>query len=214
MYYESDYLPILQADMLKMFSVYYLGGVAVDLDVEALKPFPSQWTGPNTALATCDVVLGIEADCYDDICVKSMRRKGQIQNWAMYARRPRSTFLGELLDFTVDRYERFYVPHGPNETVEVQEIAGSGVIADFVQLYGNFSQPHYLNETATGGPSLMSDKRSVLRIKKYNEEVCIVGSRYIGGGCSRWSECLVNHHFEGSWKKPWKKPPLYNLIAT
>ncbi|CAK4614147.1 hypothetical protein AeNC1_011193 [Aphanomyces euteiches] len=39
MYYESDYLPILQADMLKMFSVYYLGGVAVDLDVKRSSRF-------------------------------------------------------------------------------------------------------------------------------------------------------------------------------
>ncbi|KAF0736412.1 hypothetical protein Ae201684P_006709 [Aphanomyces euteiches] len=204
MFYESDYLPILQADMLKMFAVYYLGGLAVDLDVEALKPFPSQWIGPDTALATCDVVLGIERDCYDNNCLSSwrMRRKGQIQNWAMYARKPRSTFFGELLDFTVDRYERFHVPHGPNATVEVQEIAGSGVITDFVQLFGNFSKPLHLSETSPQGPSLVSDKTSVLRIKKNGEEVCIVGSRYTGFQCSQWPECILHHHYEGSWKTP------------
>ncbi|KAH9142386.1 hypothetical protein AeRB84_013536 [Aphanomyces euteiches] len=197
MFYNSAFLPILQADMLKLFSLFYLGGVVVDLDVEAIKPFPQAWSGIDNSLASCNVVVGIEANCYDDECVKTMVRKGQIQNWAMFARQPRSQFMGELLEFVVAKYESM----APlDKDVSVQEVAGSGPITDFVILYGNFSQPHYQIQTTPSGGTLETDPTSVLRIRKHHEEICIVGAAYTGGGCSGYAECLIAHHYEGSWR--------------
>ncbi|KAG9409206.1 hypothetical protein AC1031_019465 [Aphanomyces cochlioides] len=178
MFYDSAFRPILQADMLKLFALYYLGGLVVDLDVQALKPFPQGWTGIEAPIASCDVVVGIESDCYDDGCVKHFVRKGQVQNWAMFARRPRSHFLGELLEFIVAKY---HAMTPLNEDTLVQE--------------GNFSHPHYHIQASP----LESDPSSILRIQKHNEEVCIVGSRYTGRGCKGQTECLVSHLFEGSW---------------
>ncbi|CAK4073899.1 unnamed protein product [Aphanomyces euteiches] len=196
MFYDSAFRPILQADMLKLFALYYLGGLVVDLDVELLKPFPQAWTGIEAPIASCDVVVGIESDCYDDDCVKYFDRKGQVQNWAMFARRPRSPFLGELLEFIVAKY---HAMTPLNEDTQVQEVAGSGPITDFIQRYGNFSHPHYHIQASAAGETLESDPSSILRIQKHNEEVCIVGSRYTGGGCKGQPECLVSHLFEGSW---------------
>ncbi|CAK4276491.1 unnamed protein product [Aphanomyces euteiches] len=180
--------PILQADMLKLLAIYYLGGLVVDLDVQAIKPFPQAWADVESPLAFCDVVLGIEADCYDDICVKNFVRKGQIQNWAMFARQPRSPFLGELLEFIVEKYDSM----APlDENVSIQEVAGSGPITDFVQIYGNFSHPFYNAPTSQWGWTLASDPSSVLRIQKHHEEVCVVGSRYTGGGCLIFDEIMA-----------------------
>ncbi|CAK4687138.1 unnamed protein product [Aphanomyces euteiches] len=197
MFHEVDFLSIIQADMLKLFAVYYLGGLAIDLDVEALKPYPQQWVGPGTTLATCDVVLGIEVNCFDDICARTMVRKGQIQNWAMYSRRLRSPFLNELIDYIVEKYESVApLPHN----VSVQEVAGSGLITDFVQIYGNFTRPFYRFRTPPHGNSLFSLPSSVLRINKSGEEVCIVGASYTGGACGGLPECLLRHKYENSWR--------------
>ncbi|CAK4079438.1 unnamed protein product [Aphanomyces euteiches] len=130
MFYDMAHLPILQADMLKLFALYYLGGIVADLDVEPIKQFPQAWSGADTPFATCDVVLGIETACYDDICVKNYVRKGQIQNWAMFARRRRSPFLGELVRYIIKKYDTF--PR--HRFLPVQEVAGSGCITDFVAL--------------------------------------------------------------------------------
>ncbi|CAK4675025.1 unnamed protein product [Aphanomyces euteiches] len=198
MFNDVAFLPIIQADMLKLFAVYYIGGVVVDLDVEALKPYPQQWTGPDTVLSTCDVVLGIEVNCFDRICVRGIVRRGQIQNWAMYSRRPRSPFLGELLDFIVEKYEA----NAPlQKNVSVQEVAGSGPITDFIRVYGNFTRPHYRVQNPPRGNTLYSDPSSVLRIVKSAEEVCIVGARYTGGDCAGMTECVLSHRYEGSWKE-------------
>ncbi|CAK4073901.1 unnamed protein product [Aphanomyces euteiches] len=199
MFHELAFLPILQADMLKLLAVYYLGGVVVDLDVEARKRFPQDWTGVDTPLASCDVVLGMEASCDTDECLKMFVRKGQIQNWAMYSRRPQSQFFGEMFDFIVAKYESM----APlNKGVSVQEVAGSGPITDFVQQYGNFSRPHYLVEISRNGGSLQSDTTNIMRIRKQHEEICIVGRSYTGGGCAKQPQCLLFHHFEGSWRRP------------
>ncbi|CAK4093895.1 unnamed protein product [Aphanomyces euteiches] len=149
MFHDSAFLPILQADMLKFFAVYYLGGLVVDLDVQAIKPFPEAWIGKDSPHSSCDVILGIEANCYDDECVKTMVRKGQVPNWAMFVRRPRSQFLGDLLDFVVAKYESM----APlDKDAAVQEVAGSGTITDFVQQYGNFTTPHYQRPADTKTP--------------------------------------------------------------
>ncbi|KAF0696559.1 Aste57867_12681 [Aphanomyces stellatus] len=200
-FYDSAYLPILQADFMKLLVMYYLGGLVTDLDVEALKPFPTAWTGPGTALATCDVVLGIEVNCFDDECAKTMARKGQIQNWSMWSRRRHSPFLGQLIEYVVAKYKTF---PSHDKHVAVQEVFGSGSITDFVRLYGNFvNTTHYETATNDAGETLQGVLGSVLRVHKQGEEVCIVGSYWTGGGCSVASECLISHHYEGSWKKNW-----------
>ncbi|KAF0693967.1 Aste57867_15121 [Aphanomyces stellatus] len=198
-FYDSAYLPILQADFMKLLVIYYLGGLVTDLDVEALKPFPNEWTGPDTALATCDVVLGIEVNCYDDECVKTMVRKGQIQNWSMWTRHRRSPFVGDLIEYVVAKYKTF-PPHDKN--VPVQDVFGSGSITDFVQLYGDYANTtHYEVPTTGSGGTLQTDLGSILRIQKQHEEVCIVGPRWTGGGCSGSVECMLSHHYEGSWRQ-------------
>ncbi|KAF0696558.1 Aste57867_12680 [Aphanomyces stellatus] len=198
-FYDSAYLPILQADFMKLLVIYYLGGLVTDLDVEALKPFPREWTGPDTALATCDVVLGIEVQCYDDECAKTMVRKGQIQNWSMWTRRRRSPFVGDLVDYVVAKYKTF-PSHDMN--VPVQEVFGSGSITDFVRLYGDFGNTtHYEVATNAAGETLQSDFGSVLRIQKQHEEVCIVGPNWTGGRCQGASECMLHHQYEGSWRQ-------------
>ncbi|KAF0696564.1 Aste57867_12686 [Aphanomyces stellatus] len=196
---DTAYLPILQADFMKLLVIYYLGGLVVDLDIEARAPFPDSWTGPDTALATCDVVLGVETDCYDDECAKTMVRKGQLQNWAMWTRRPRSPFLGLLLEYVVAKYKTLE-PH--NMHITVQEVSGSGTITDFVNLYGGLDRPHYQVTTTTMGHSLETDRSSVLRIVRYGEEVCVTGSHWTGGGCVGERECLIGHQFESSWRAP------------
>ncbi|KAF0696561.1 Aste57867_12683 [Aphanomyces stellatus] len=188
----SAYVPILQADFMKLLVLYYLGGLVTDLDIEALKPFPDQWTGPTTPLATCDVVLGIEGNCYDgNNC--NMVRKGQIQNWSTWSRRRHSPFVGQLIEYAVAKFNNF--PGAP-----VQEVFGSGAITDFVRLYGGFVDvPHYQAATNARGATLQKDLKSVLRIQKEGEEVCVVGFKWTGGECSGQS-CLLHHLYEGSWK--------------
>ncbi|KAF0696560.1 Aste57867_12682 [Aphanomyces stellatus] len=199
--YDSADLPILQADFMKLLLLYYRGGLVTDLDVEALKPFPSAWTGPDTALATCHVMLGIEVNCYDDGCIDSMVRLGQIQNWSMWARRRHSPFVSELLEYVVAKYKTF--PRQDTH-VSVQEVFGSGSITDFVRLYGGFiDTTHYVVPTYEGGMPLARDMAGVLRIRKQDEEVCIVGPSWTGGGCGGRMECLLGHHFEGSWRNQW-----------
>ncbi|KAF0693964.1 Aste57867_15118 [Aphanomyces stellatus] len=205
---DISYVPILQADFMKLLVLYYFGGLVTDLDTEPRKPFPSEWTGPTTTLATCDVVLGVETNCFDDECVQGYVRKGQIQNWSMWARRRHSRFLGHLIEYVVDRYRNTtafppFDPHPP-----VQDVAGSGPITDFVALYGNLSRPHYdVNTTDDDhATTLQRDFKGVLRIQKANEEVCILGHDWTGSpigtkvGCIDTLECLVVHRFEGSWR--------------
>ncbi|KAF0696563.1 Aste57867_12685 [Aphanomyces stellatus] len=201
MFDDTAFLTIVQADFMKLLIVYYLGGLVADLDVEPLKRFPSEWTGPTTALATCDVVLGIEVNCFDDVCARTMVRKGQIQNWAMYARRPHSRFIGALLDYVVAKYSTFLPPHDRN--VSVQEVAGSGTITDFVNQYGGFGpwRQHYQAETSPGGGTLQTNLSSVLRIKKDDEEVCVVGPNWTGGSCGGSQPlCLLHHSYAGTWR--------------
>ncbi|KAF0696567.1 Aste57867_12689 [Aphanomyces stellatus] len=195
---DMAYLPILQADFMKLLVLYYFGGLVTDLDTEPLKRFPDDWTGAGTKLATCDVVLGVEADCFDDKCVATMVRKGQIQNWSMWARTRHSPFVRQLVDAVVTKYATFVVRHDPN--VAVQEVAGSGTITDFVKLYGGFRQPHYRESTGPMGATLECDWSSVLRIRKAGEEVCVVGPAWTGTRCSGATVCLLRHKYEGSWR--------------
>ncbi|KAF0703618.1 hypothetical protein As57867_007564, partial [Aphanomyces stellatus] len=141
--------------------------IATDLDVEAVKPFPNEWTGPETALATCDVVLGVEHDCFDDECVSWFSRKGQIQNWSMWTRRRHSPFLSELIEYVVAKYKTF-PPH--DKKVSVQDVFGSGSITDFVRLYGDIvNSTHYEVPTTESGGTLQTDHSSILRIHKHHE---------------------------------------------
>ncbi|KAF0696565.1 Aste57867_12687 [Aphanomyces stellatus] len=184
-------LPILQVDFTKLLVLYYLGGLVADLDVEPRAHFPDQWTGPNTTLATCDVVLGLENGCSD---IPSLRQ-AQIQNWAMYARHPHSPFLNGLIDFIMDKYEKS-PPHNP-KGMAVQEVAGSGPMTDYAKLFGD-----YCNATSTDdGGTLATDFGGVRRIRHDGEEVCIAGRDYTGYTCGGdIPSCLVRHHYEGSWK--------------
>ncbi|KAF0693965.1 Aste57867_15119 [Aphanomyces stellatus] len=200
MFDDTAYLPILQADLMKLLVLYYRGGLVTDLDVEARKPFPANWTGPTTLLATCDVVLGIEVQCFDAYCAKTMARKGQIQNWSMWARRRHSVFLGQLIEYVVAKYKLF-PSHDPD--VAVQEVAGSGTITDFVQLYGDFDGvPFYKVPTTLDNRTLASDWASILRIHKAAEEVCVLGPMWTGGQCGGHPKCLLSHKYEGSWRQP------------
>ncbi|KAF0696562.1 Aste57867_12684 [Aphanomyces stellatus] len=197
MFDDTAYITILQADFLKLMIVYYRGGLVADLDVEPLQRFPDQWIGATTTLATCDVVLGVEHACFSDGCVHWYSRKGQIQNWAMYSRRRRSPFFRDLIDYVVAHYATM-PRHDLN--VPIQDVAGSGAITDFVNLYGDFGpRQHYQVETDSGR-TLETDQTAVLRIQKQGEQVCILGNKWTGGGCSGSPACLLNHHFEGSWK--------------
>ncbi|KAF0693966.1 Aste57867_15120 [Aphanomyces stellatus] len=205
MFDDSAYLPILQADFMKLLVLYYLGGLVTDLDVSPMKRFPDDWTGPNTALATCDVVLGSEVSCFTDECASGYVRKGQIQNWSMWARHRHSPFLGELIGFVVDKYKTFPVH---DKDVAVQEVAGSGPITDFVNRYSGLDVPYYDAKTSKdSNATLASDYSKVFRMHKYGEEVCIVGTYYTGGpvgsqaGCRDSPEfCMLLHAFEGSWR--------------
>ncbi|ETV91104.1 hypothetical protein H310_14260 [Aphanomyces invadans] len=201
MYLDVAYRPILQADLLKLLVLYYRGGLVTDMDVEPLKSFPDQWVGPGTALATCDVFFGVEVDCYDDECIHWYTRKGQLQTWTMWARRPRSAFLKNLLAHIVQHYSTMTPRHDPN--VSVQEVAGSAVITDYLAQYGQWGQPHYDVPLDAASSTLATDRSKVLRMKvnpTSNEEVCILGSEWTGGDCVGKPSCLVRHHWEGSWK--------------
>ncbi|KAF0693963.1 Aste57867_15117 [Aphanomyces stellatus] len=200
---DSAFLPILQADLMKLLVLYYRGGLVTDLDTKPLVAFPHGWTGPDTELSTCDVVLGVEAHCYRDDCVGTLVRKGQIQNWAMWTRRRRSLFVRGLLDYVIDKFKSFPLPHDKG-VVAVQEVAGSGPITDFVQFYGDFDRAFYKVPTdgGVGGSQLETNKFGILRIRKQNEEVCVVGPTWTGGLCFGADNCLLQHTWGGSWQSP------------
>lgn len=126
-------VPVIAADFMKFLSLYYLGGLYIDFDIEPLKLFPDEWIYNNIKITDkCDILFGVEHNCYEEYCLKqnSYPRIGQILTWIGYSKKPYSLFLKKFLNYTVNEFYKNNL-----NLLKVQDVAGSGIISDFLRKY-------------------------------------------------------------------------------
>ena len=183
--------PVIQADYLKFVTMYYLGGVSADFDVEARAPV-LDWFSKKYRTDDCMLLLGVEHGCWDDDCIESnnFAAHGQIENWVAAAHQKGSKFL----KYYMNRVETELIDAGGlDEHPDTQHIAGSGMISKIIrevlgQDYGDI-RGHVLGKT------LKESKDEIVKFTFYGETICILGDHYFRGG-----DKLAEHHFEGTWK--------------
>ena len=180
--------PVILSDFFKLLVVYYMGGVVADFDVTPRKRFPDEWMDTGE-LKQCDLFLGVEHNCFEGDCIAVSSRYGQLQNWAIFARKTRIAFLRDFIDAVIKMAQgKDLVP------LNVQEIAGSGHLSDFVRAY--LGQDYLYMPLAVG--NLRTNEVGVLPFKYGNDTVCILGLRYTR--CDQEPSCLLHHQFHGTWK--------------
>lgn len=93
-------VPVIKADYMKFLALYYLAGIATDFDVQARKVYPEEWYTVKDHTHDCSLLLGLEHDCWDDVCKKkySFAADGQINTWLLASKVPHSPFLRLYLD--------------------------------------------------------------------------------------------------------------------
>ncbi|KAJ3322042.1 membrane-bound alpha-1,6- mannosyltransferase Initiation-specific [Boothiomyces sp. JEL0866] len=196
---EKLYLyPVIQADLMKIIALYYYGGASVDLDVIPHAQYPA-YLDEHPKTKDCDIMFGIEHERYSIEEIPPVR-KGQLQTWASFARIKRSEFVRALLDRILYEIEHTQTGQGEIGYYDVQEIAGSGIITDFV----NEQACDYLDTTVVDGFSWHNLKmfpQSVVNCKWRFESVCVLGKEWTGVDCNRYiPSCILEHQFRGTWK--------------
>ena len=185
---ETMKIPVIAADLMKLLTIVFEGGLVADFDVEPLAQYPSAWFN-TPRFFTCDVVFGMEHSCFEGDCINSYNRYGQLHNWAMYARYPSSPFLKELLAKMIEKIDM---------SLYVQEIAGSGAMTDF--LIQKLGQKHWEMPCDEKNKTLQKNEDAVLKTNIGSEQICILGKDWTGTFCKGKKVCLLDHVFEGTGK--------------
>ncbi|KAJ3310887.1 hypothetical protein HDV04_004582 [Boothiomyces sp. JEL0838] len=198
--------PVVQADFLKTAALYYYGGASVDLDVIPHVKYPS-YLDNHEKTKDCDVMFGIEHERYSIEELPPVR-KGQLQTWAMFTRIKKSEFMRALVDKIVREIEGTDSREGRIGYYDVQEIAGSGIITDFV----NDNVCDYLDTPVIDGLSWHNLKmfpKGVVQCKWRHETICILGKEWTGVDCNVFNPaCIVEHQFRGTWKSQYSDKDL------
>ncbi|KAJ3273120.1 hypothetical protein HDV01_004759 [Terramyces sp. JEL0728] len=198
--------PIVQGDFMKIVSLYYNGGASVDLDVIPYVNYPSYFIDhPKTK--ECQIIFGIEHERYSIEEIPPVRM-GQLQTWAMFAQIKKSQFVRKLLDRVIVEIEKTEAGANKIGYYDVQEIAGSGIITDFV----NRKACDYLDTAVVGGLSWNNLKmfpKSVVQCKWGHETICVLGKEWTGIDCRHDNPtCVLQHQFRGTWKNGYSEKDL------
>lgn len=175
-------LQVIRADFAKMVTVYKYGGIAVDLDVSPVVN-PQLWQG----IRDCDTIFGLELACMlrSRNCAWPLARSFQLCFWA-FAGRANSTFLRRLIEAAAANIlGQRLLSHLPNESV--QDVAGSGLLTDYVSLEFERHGMSYFDTMQRG-------QTVHLRGENGAPGLCILPLQFFSRGG------YVNHAFEGSWK--------------
>jgi hypothetical protein len=183
-------VPVAQADYMKFLSMYYLGGVVADFDVEPKSSYPDAWT--TGQFRNCNFTMFVEHDCFDAKCVKSNKyaRTAQLETWFFYSNVRHLKFLAKLLDEIGSRVKSL-LSKKEIKSIRVQDLSGSGVVTD---IFRDVFEIDYMDIPVRDSKTLTL-KESTFSVAEltYKDETICIGGQYLGPS-------LAIHHYEGTWK--------------
>ena len=188
---------IVQADYMKLLTLYYMGGVVTDLDIEPMVQYPQGWFSKDLGTDDCSVMFGVEHGEWDpnNLKIHGYVSPGQILTYIMAAQRPGSPFLSHLLQ-AVD--EKILHRPGFAQIPRIQDIAGSGTISDTIRAVMGKDYGQVLGSLRNNS-TLKEDDAEIVKFSFKGETVCILGRNYLGYNKERWAD-LAHHWFQSSWR--------------
>lgn len=159
-------IAVVRADFAKLLVLWKYGGIVTDFDTR-LRVHPSGWESINE----CDIYFGLETTG-----PRGVARDCQILTWTM-ASRAHAPLLRAFIDRCCDILE----DDAFVREAHVQDIAGSGVLTDFVEQQFELFNRTYKNEARRN------------RFMRLPNGLCIAPTGAFRGN-------YVIHDFEGSWK--------------
>lgn len=187
----KSHVHVVVADFMKFIAHYYCSGF-VTVKLNSNKDFDTYPVADIRGrgwphLSSCDVVLGVEHSCFEGSCIKNYSRYAQIETWTTYSSRPRLIFYRKYLDYIHSNL--IANPGKTSKQMDVQNVAGSGILTDFVRLY---IQTDYLDLLDKDKIKFRNDQGAYRLLVVANENICIVGHIM--------QSKLIGHDFEGTWK--------------
>lgn len=188
---------IVLADYMKLLSLYYLGGITTDLDIEPMVKYPQGWFSPDLGTQDCSVMFGIEHGEWnpENLDQFGYVSPGQILTYIMASQRPGSPFLAYLIQ-AID--EKVLYNPGFAQIPRIQDIAGSGTVSDTIRRVMDKDYGEQLGSLRNQS-TLKQDDSEIVKFSFKGETVCILGRDYLGYNPLRWAD-LAHHWFQSSWR--------------
>jgi hypothetical protein len=174
-------------DFAKFVLSFKEGGLVVDMDTSPVVPF-SKWNVPKE----CEVLFGIEHvdESKKKARFRDSRRQStdvvrgyQIETWAMYTRKPGNKHMKGIIEAIATHI----LGRQDVDLTSVQEMAGSGVVTDYVAYLFESNGMDYI-ETID---KMRAEKRKHVHV----DGLCLWDVPFFRGA-------YVQHHFTSLWREP------------